>query len=164
MTHTHRLTSQSERNETPSERADRNFAELVQEVRVAQTGVQILFAFLLTLAFYQSFPRTDTRLKIVLVAALIAAASSALCLMSPVLVHRLTFRSGGKERLVWITHRFALAGMGALSVAMLLAIWLVIAFLFSESVATVVVFVLGAAVLTLWVGVPLHIRTRLRQG
>ena len=93
----------AERDETPSERADRNFAELVQELRVAQTGVQILFAFLLTLAFYSSFPHDDETFAYVLTAALVAAACSALCFMAPVAAHRITFRLGGKEQLVWVT-------------------------------------------------------------
>ena len=65
-------TSVSDRDETPSERADRNFGELVQELRVAQTGVQILFAFLLTLAFYASFPKDDPGFAYPLAGALLA--------------------------------------------------------------------------------------------
>ncbi len=155
-----RPTSQHERDETPSERADRNFAELVQELRVAQTGVQILFAFLLTLAFYQSFPHDSDTFAFVLIAALVAAACSALCFMGPVVVHRLTFRLGGKERLVWVTHRMALAGMAMLSVAMLSAIWLVIAFLFTGTVATTIVLALAVLVLILWVVLPLRLRAK----
>jgi len=71
-------TSEQERDETPAEHADRNYAELVQELRVAQTGVQILFAFLLTLAFYESFPRDSDRFAMILTAALLAAAAAAL--------------------------------------------------------------------------------------
>jgi hypothetical protein len=142
-----------DRHETTSERADRNFAELVQELRVAQTGVQILFAFLLTLAFYGSFPSDSRTFSVVL-----AAACSALCLMAPVAAHRMTFRLGGKERLVWATHRFAMAGLALLSVAMLLAIWMVIAFLFSQGLATGIVALLALLVLAVWVLLPLRLR------
>lgn len=151
-------TSMEDRHETTSERADRNFAELVQELRVAQTGVQILFAFLLTLAFYGSFPSDSRTFSVVLVAALLAAACSALCLMAPVAAHRMTFRLGGKERLVWATHRFAMAGLALLSVAMLLAIWMVIAFLFSQGLATGIVALLALLVLAVWVLLPLRLR------
>lgn len=152
-------TNEHERDETPSERADRNFAELVQELRVAQTGVQILFAFLLTLAFYDSFPK-EPPFPTVLVAALLAAASSALCFMAPVAVHRLTFRIGGKEQLVWASHRFAMAGMTLLAVAMLLAVWLVIAYLFANSTATLIVAGLALLVVILWVVLPLRLRAQ----
>lgn len=151
-------TTHEERDETPSERADRNFAELVQELRVAQTGVQILFAFLLTLAFYQSFPHDDREFAYVLVAALLAAACSALCFMAPVAVHRLTFRIGGKEVLVWASHRFAMAGLALLAVAMLLAIWLVVAFLFTDTTANVTIAALAVLVVVLWVLIPLRLR------
>lgn len=151
----------AERDETASERADRNFAELVQELRVAQTGVQILFAFLLTLAFYSSFPHGDRTFACVLTAALLAAAGSALCFVAPVAAHRMTFRLGGKERLVWVTHRFAMAGLALLSVAMLLAIWMVLAFLFSDGVASAVAAGLAVLVVVVWVALPLRLRSHL---
>ena len=151
----------AERDETPSERADRNFAELVQELRVAQTGVQILFAFLLTLAFYSSFPHDDETFAYVLTAALVAAACSALCFMAPVAAHRMTFRRGGKEHLVWVTHRFAVAGLALLSVAMMLAIWMVIAFLISDGVASVIVAGLAVLVVAVWIVLPLALRSKI---
>lgn len=151
----------AERDETPSERADRNFAELVQELRVAQTGVQILFAFLLTLAFYSSFPHDDETFAYVLTAALVAAACSALCFMAPVAAHRITFRLGGKEQLVWVTHRFAVAGLALLSVAMMLAIWMVIAFLFNDGVAGMTVSGLAVLVVAVWVVLPLALRSKI---
>ena len=153
-------TSERERDETPSEHADRNFAELVQELRVAQTGVQILFAFLLTLAFYESFPRDNRVFDYVLAGALLAAACSALCFMAPVSAHRLTFRQGGKERLVWVTHGLALVGLALLAIAMLASIWLVLAYLFTWVTASATVAALAFLVLALWVVIPLRMRTR----
>jgi hypothetical protein len=150
--------TQAERNETPSERADRNFAELVQELRIAQTGVQILFAFLLTIAFAGSFPRDDEVYAYVLTAALVVAAGSAVCFMAPVATHRAMFRLGGKERIVWVTHTFAMSGLALLAVAMLLAIWMVIAFLFSYGAANALVAVLGALILLIWLVLPLRWR------
>lgn len=157
-------TSEGERDETPSERADRNFAELVQELRVAQTGVQILFAFLLTLAFYSSFPSENRVFAYVLTGALLAAACSSLCFMAPVATHRLTFRRGGKERIVWITHRLALAGLILLIAAMLSAIWLVTAFLFTPLTAWIIVVALGIVALALWGALPLWQRQQMTGG
>ncbi|TXH30455.1 MAG: hypothetical protein E6Q91_05090 [Actinobacteria bacterium] len=151
-------TSEEDRRETVSERADRNFAELVQELRVAQKGVQILFAFLLTLAFYGSFPHEDRTFAWVLVVALLAAASTALCFMAPVAAHRLTFRLGGKERLVWVTHRLAMAGLVLLAVAMLASIAMVIAYLFSWQAGITAAASLTLLVLALWVALPMRMR------
>jgi hypothetical protein len=155
-----RPTSPHDRDETPSERADRNFAELVQELRVAQTGVQILFAFLLTLAFYQSFPHDSAMFGYVLAAALLAAACSAICFMAPVAAHRMTFRLGSKEHLVWVTHRFAMVGLVLLSLAMLLAVWIVIAYLFREIPATTVVAALAVTQISLWLVLPLRFQAQ----
>src|SRR3989440_12619176 len=88
------------RDETPTERADRNFTELLQELRVAQTGVQILFAFLLTLPFTQRFNVVTTELKWVYLATIVCAALSMACLIAPVSQHRIVFARGLKPRLV----------------------------------------------------------------
>jgi predicted neutral ceramidase superfamily lipid hydrolase len=147
-------TSQRERDESPSQRADRNYSELVQELRVAQTGVQILFAFLLSLTFLEGFPRGDRTHAAVLTAALVTSAAATLCFMAPVALHRLTFRQGLKERLVWITHVFSLIGLMLLTAAMDLSLWLVMAVLWSTSTATALALALPVIVLVVWVVLP----------
>src|SRR5262245_48883411 len=87
------------RRESEAARLDRNFAELLQELRVSQTGVQILFAFLLSIAFQQRFQDlTDAQLRHYL-ATLISAALAAVFLIAPVPIHRLLFRLRLKEEL-----------------------------------------------------------------
>jgi hypothetical protein len=76
------------RNETPLERADRNFVELLQELRVTQTGVQILFAFLLSLAFTSRFPELDTVQRTVYVTTLLCAVLAATLFTAPAALHR----------------------------------------------------------------------------
>lgn len=147
-------TSQRDRDESPSQRADRNFSELVQELRVAQTGVQILFAFLLSLTFLQAFPRDDRTYAAILTAALLTSASAALCFMAPVALHRLRFRQGAKEQLVWVTHLMALIGLALLILAMDLSLWLVLAVLWSWRAATALALVLLVVVPLLWVVLP----------
>jgi len=111
------------RSETEDERADRRYAELLQELRVAQTGVQFLFAFLLTLAFTQRFVRiTDFQLGLY-VGTLVASAVAAALLIGPVPFHRIVFRRGLKPRLV--------AGADAAG------IWTVEAVVFPENAASV---------------------------
>jgi hypothetical protein len=151
----------SERAETAAERADRNFAEVVQELRVAQTGVQVLFAFLLSLPFLADFPADDRVFATVYTGALLSAAGAALVFIAPVAFHRLHFRQGRKEGVVWLTHRMSLLGLALLVAAMAAAVWLVIRFLWSPAAGNTVVVVLVVGVLLLWIIVP---RLLLRRG
>src|SRR5437762_1383567 len=107
------------RDETPLERWDRNFTELLQELRVAQTGVQILFAFLLTLPFTNRFDRTTELDRGVYVATIVAAAAATALLIAPVSYHRLIFRKGRKAELVQVGSRLATLGLPCLLFAML---------------------------------------------
>jgi len=156
-------TGPQDREESPSERADRNVVEIVQELRVAQTGVQILFGFLLSLAFVASLPREPVFTRVLTAAVLCSAAASA-CFMGPVAYHRLHFRQGRKECLVWVGHWMAIAGLGFLVVAMDLAIWLVLAHLWDQRAATVSSLVLLAAIPVLWFVVPRAITGLERTG
>lgn len=114
------------RNETEGERLDRNYVELLQELRVAQTGVQILFAFLLTLPFQTGFGRTDALDRIVFVITLLAATVATALLIAPVGFHRRVFRQGRKKDLVRAASLFAQYGLGALAFAMTGAVFVVV--------------------------------------
>ena len=115
------------RDETELERWDRNFTELLQELRVAQTGVQILFAFLLTLPFQARFTKTDSLDHVVYGVTLVAATIATAALIAPVSFHRLMFRRGQKPQLVLIASRLAQVGLGALTVSIAGAVFLVMA-------------------------------------
>ena len=97
--------------ETEKQRWQRNFADLLQELRVAQTGVQILFAFLLTLPFSNGFTRTTGFQKDVYIVALLSAAAATAMIISPVAFHRALFRQGRKPELVRFSHRMASGGL-----------------------------------------------------
>jgi predicted PurR-regulated permease PerM len=119
MSNVEDFTGKSGRHETREEQLDRNWAELLQELRVLQTGVQILAGFLLTLPFQQRFEELDEfQVSLYLVNVVIAALTTAFILL-PVSVHRRLFRQRLKETLVssadTIT-KLALAGVGMLSV------------------------------------------------
>lgn len=145
-----------DRGETDAQRADRNFAEVVQELRVSQTGVQILFAFLLSLSFMQAFPSDDPTFKWVLAAALLSAAGAAICFIAPAATHRLQFRQGRKESIVWVAHRMSGIGLVLLVTSMTLAVWMVIAHLWDASTpATIVAVAMVALVVLLWVVLPI---------
>src|SRR4051794_22999403 len=87
----------SGRNETELERCDRNLVELLQEVRVVQTGVQVLFAFLLTAPLAARFPDLTSFQRHVYFVTLLAAGASAVLLIAPTAYHRILFRCGDKE-------------------------------------------------------------------
>jgi hypothetical protein len=154
----------SGRDETEGERLDRNLAELLQELRVALPGVQVLFAFLLAVPFQQGFEKITPFQKGAYFGTLICTAISAVMLISPTAYHRLTFRYQQKRRLVFYSNRFAIIGLGFLALAMSGAIMLITDVLFGTmatvlmSAATVLVF--GV----FWFGLPLRRRFSLSAG
>jgi cation transport ATPase len=141
-------------DETEKQRWDRNFADLLQELRVAQTGVQILFAFLLTLPFSSGFPQTTRFQKETYVVALIAAAFATAMIISPVAFHRALFRQGRKPELVRFAHRMASGGLGFMLIAMVSSVLLITDFLFSTWAAVILSVVTGAWFLTFWAVLP----------
>jgi hypothetical protein len=149
------------RNETEPERQDRNWNELLQELRVTQTGVQLLTGLLLTLPFQQRFSLLDDVAKGVYLAVVIAAVSSTALLIAPVAFHRVLFRHGEKEWLVSRGNLSAIVGLAGLMLASSGALWLIFDVVTSRLTACVVVAVALALFTTLWWGVPLSQR---RQG
>jgi Family of unknown function (DUF6328) len=113
------------RQETELQRLDRNFNELLQELRVAQTGVQILFAFLLTLAFTQRFSTVTGFQRGLYYATLLASAAATSLLIAPVSLHRLLFRRHQKRRVVNVANWLALGGLLALWFALVGVLWFI---------------------------------------
>jgi hypothetical protein len=113
------------RGETPLQRADRAYGEILQEVRVAQTGVQILFAFLLTLAFTSRFAAITAFQMHLYVLTLMLSAASAALLIAPAAFHRVVYRRRLKQHLVHAASRLALAGL-VLLLAMVSALLLIL--------------------------------------
>jgi hypothetical protein len=153
----------SGRYESEEERLDRNLGELLQELRIALPGVQVLFAFLLAVPFQQHFSEIDEFQKRVYFATLLLTALSAALFIAPTAYHRITFRYQQKHRLVFIANRCALFGLLALALAMICAVTLVTDVLFG-TVTTIVVVVLGVGMFgTLWLGLPLRRRLKYRH-
>src|ERR1044072_7282002 len=105
------------RDETPLEPLDRNWDELLQELRVVQTGVQILAGFLLTLPFQQRFTQIEDVNRVVFLVAFALAVVATAFLVAPVSAHRLLFRKGEKAALVALANRCARVGLVALALA-----------------------------------------------
>jgi hypothetical protein len=145
---------QSLRAETRKQRWDRNFADLLQELRVAQTGVQILFAFLLTLPFSNGFGKTTGFQKDVYLVALLAAAFAAAMIIAPVAFHRALFRQGRKPELVRYGHAMLTGGLGFMLLSMVASVLLITDYLVSIGAAVVFTAITTAFFLTFWVAVP----------
>jgi hypothetical protein len=157
-------TGRTGRNETREEQLDRNWAELLQELRVLQTGVQILAGFLLPLPFQSRFEDLDNfQVGLYLVNVVIAALTTAFILL-PVSVHRRLFRKRLKETLVssadTIT-KIALAGIGLLSAGTAALVFDVTA---GRSAGITAGGVLLAVLVVLLVYVPLHLNRRATAG
>lgn len=115
----------SDRDETPEERADRNWNDLLQELRVTQTGVQLLAGFLATLPFQSRFGELDGFQRAWYVGLLALAFATVAVTLAPVATHRRVFQEGAKEELVRAGHRLlavALAMIGVLLGAIVLLI------------------------------------------
>ncbi len=153
----------SGREESESERLDRNLGELLQELRVALPGVQVLFAFLLAVPFQQHFTEITPFQEKVYFGTLLCTAISAALLISPTAYHRLTFHLQQKRELVFVSNRLAIAGLGFLALAMTGAIVLITDVLFG-AVATAVFGVAAAAMFALlWGLLPLRRRFSLTR-
>jgi tellurite resistance protein TehA-like permease len=157
------FTGKSGRNETREEQLDRNWAELLQELRVLQTGVQILAGFLLTLPFQQRFEELDDfQVTLYLVNVVIATLTTAFILL-PVSVHRRLFRQRLKEMLVssadTIT-KLALAGVGMLSVGSAALVFDVTS---GRSAGLTAGVILLAVLLVLLIYVPLRLNRRAQR-
>jgi hypothetical protein len=149
-----------DRRETEDEKSDRRYDELLQELRVAQTGVQFLFAFLLTLAFTQRFEKITTAQTWLYVGTLVVTAGASALLIGPVPLHRILFRRGLKPRLVRGADAMARGGL----VMLLLGINGAVLLILDVVLGGVRAFALSAVVLVffvvVWGVVPLTARER----
>jgi hypothetical protein len=147
--------SQDPRQESVAQRADRNIAELVQELRVVGLGVQVLFGFLLSLPFTMRFTKLDTVQRNLYLTSLVLAAVATTLLIGPVAYHRLVFRRGMKEQLVQFANMLAIFGLAAVAGAVLIAVLLVMDFVAGAVAAGLVTAVLACMLAVLWFVVPL---------
>jgi hypothetical protein len=152
------------RDETDTERLDRNLIELLQEVRVVQTGVQVLFAFLLTVPFSNRFDQITGFQRGAYFAALVGTAAASVLLIAPTAVHRILFRMGQKEYMVELSNRLAMGGLLSLAIAMVAAMLLVTDVMFGAAVAVVVAVATALAFGVVWAGLPLRRRREVRAA
>jgi hypothetical protein len=148
------------RGETSFERADRNLSELLQELRVALPGVQVLFAFLLTVPFTPRFEGLSGLQQKLYFGTLLSTALTTVLLVAPSANHRMLFRKRDKEFIVLVANRLTIAGLASMALSMCGAILLISDFMFDS--ATPVIATGGAAFVFAWFWFVRPMRRRLR--
>jgi amino acid transporter len=147
-------------DEPHSERLNRELIELMNELRVALPGVQVLFAFLLTVPFSNRFETITSGQRALYFATLVGTTIATVLFMAPTAYHRLRFRQGDKERMLRTSNLFAIVGIGSMAFSITLAITLIADLLFGVAAAAAV----GAAAFlvmgVLWFAYPLSRRVR----
>jgi cation transport ATPase len=156
----HERAEEPDRTEEDQERLNRQMTELLNELRVAMPGVQVLFAFLLAVPFQQRFEVVNTFQRDVYLVTLLAAAAATAFLIAPSAYHRIAFQEHEKERIIQMGTRQFVCGIVALAVAMDGAVLLVTDVLFRTSTVIVVLACVSAMFLWLWFGIGLWRRWR----
>ncbi|WP_195911441.1 DUF6328 family protein [Streptomyces kaniharaensis] len=149
--------------ENPAVRADRRLVELLQELRVLQTGVQIVFAFLLGVAFTPRFSELTDAQQDIYVATLLLAVLSSAVLATPVALHRGLYRHPGKAQIVTVSARIAQAGLLLLASALTGAVLLVLDVVLGAALAAAITAVVALVFGLLWFVLPWTVRRLLRD-
>ena len=150
-------------DESKQERLDRELIELLNELRVALPGVQVLFAFLLGVPFTQRFGQVSDLQKDVYFLTFLCAAVATALLIAPSTYHRMDWRRGDKEHLLIVSNRLVLSGTVFLALAISGSVFVVTDMLFNETGAAVVAAVTAALFGWFWYGLPLLRRGRERE-
>jgi hypothetical protein len=143
------------RDESEAERDDRNLAELLQELRVAGLGVQVLFGFLLSLPFTTRFTHLSHGQRNLYLASLVLSAVATALLLGPVAYHRLVFRRGQKEALVRVANVMAILGLATVGLAVSAAVLLVTGYVVGGLAAAVITALVFCMFGGLWFVLPL---------
>jgi len=141
--------------ETEAERDDRNLIELLQELRVAGLGVQVLFGFLLSIPFSTRFVELTHAQRGLYVTALLLSAIATALLLAPVAYHRLVFRRHRKEQLVKDANILAILGLAAVGLAVSAAVLLVVSFVDQGTTVALVALFVVCLFAVLWFVLPL---------
>ncbi|MBV8965127.1 MAG: hypothetical protein JO191_03015 [Mycobacteriaceae bacterium] len=149
---------QAARHESESERLDRNWSSLLQELRVTQTGAQLVTGFLLTLPFQQRFGSLSEAMKFIYLATVACSIGATLLLVAPVGMHRVLFRQRRLVTLVSAAHRCAIAGVGLLGIAMVGVAIVIFDSVCGPTVGWVAGACAAAAMIFLWIVLPVSLR------
>ncbi len=152
--------SGGQKDESKDERLDRELIELLNELRVALPGVQVLFAFLLTVPFSQGFTRLTEFQRSAYFATFICAAFAPVFLIAPTAYHRLRFRDRDKERLITTATKLSITGTIFLALAITGTVFVITHVMFNSGAAAVAAGILFGALAWFWYGLPLTRKMR----
>jgi hypothetical protein len=152
------------RDETPEERADRNWNEVLQELRVLQTGTQILTGFLLALAFQPAFADLSDTQRVVYLALVVLSAISSIVALAPVALHRVLFQQRAKPAVVSYGHVALITALLTVSVLVVGVVAFVFDVVLDGAAAWWALIPLALLILVLWLVVPAIMRVRLRAN
>jgi hypothetical protein len=152
------------RDETEEERLDRNFGELLNELRVALPGVQVLFAFLLGVPFTQRFTALASYQQDIYFGTLVCAAAASAFLIAPSAQHRIEFRLQDKRHLVFLANRLAIVGLAFLALAMTGVVLLVTDFIFGAVATTLATAMTALLFAMLWYILPVRRRLKVQAA
>jgi amino acid transporter len=144
--------------EEPKRRRDRELIELLTELRVALPGVQVLFAFLLTVPFTARFSQLSRVNRDAYFVAFMSSAAASAFLIAPSAYHRLRWRQGDKERMLRVSNQLAIAGISALAVGITAVVYLITALLYGTLPAVGGAAAIAGPIAVLWFFVPLRRR------
>ena len=144
----------AERDETKAEKADRNWVELLQELRVAQTGIQILAGFLLTIPFSQRFHDLHGGYRALYLGSFGLAAIATGLLIAPVTFHRYLFGQHEKDVLVAVGDSLAKVGLTALGLTLVAVVVLIFGFVMGTATGLVAGALMVLFFATVWVALP----------
>jgi hypothetical protein len=142
-------------DEDPKERVDRELLELLNELRVALPGVQVLFAFLLILPFTDAFSKVTTGQRAVYLGSLVATALATALLIAPSSYHRIHFRAGEKERMLFSANKMTIAGTVFLAIAVVQVVFLITDVVYDVLPASIVTGLVAGWFVWFWYGLPI---------
>jgi hypothetical protein len=146
--------------ESADERQNRQLTELLNELRVALPGVQMLFGFLLAVPFSQRFSAISTDQRLLYYIAFISAAAASVFFIAPTSFHRIVWQRGRKAVLLRVSNALAIAGTVCLAVAITTVVLFITSYLYGSSQAAIAGGLILAALVSLWYLLPLAVRIR----
>lgn len=147
-----------ERNETEAQRIDRNWIELLQELRIVQTGGQVLTGFLLVVPFQDRFADLGTGARALYLVILSLTLASTVLLLAPVMIHRAVFRSHRKDRVLRVSSLLARVGLAILSLALVGLVALIVTVVLGAGWGSAAGAVMALFVVVMLVVIPAHLR------
>jgi hypothetical protein len=140
--------------ESERERLNRELIELLNELRVALPGVQVMFAFLLTVPFTRGFPKLSAVDRDVYFAAFVSTALATALLIAPSSYHRLRFRQGDKKRMLFLSNKLAIAGMALLAIAIDCVVFVITDVIYGSPAVALATGLVGLVFVLLWYVLP----------